>query len=353
VTFAEQSAQTAVKALWYTRCPVPTASSLAIDRGWLDEEFAPDGISVSSLRASEARQVRESHFDHSQDNSVRDGGNIPPIWTRARGGDTCLIAITWVDEYQAIVARPGAGIESVKNLRGRRLAVPRRVNDQIDYWRAMCLHGYQSALSTEGMSLRDVELVDLPIEERYIGSQATSRTGTLWAGGPRARRQQAEAFAFIRNEVDALYTAGAPGAQLTAFLGAVEVIDVGRHPDPAVRVNNQVPIVFTASGTLTRERPDLVARYLGRLTGAAEWAQSHRSETVRTVANDVGATEEWVDAAYGPDFHHNLTPGLTEERIKAVEAQKDFLLHHGFIERDFDVRAWISETPISMLRRTR
>jgi ABC-type nitrate/sulfonate/bicarbonate transport system substrate-binding protein len=353
VTLAEPAARAAVKGLWYTRCPVSTSSSLAIDNGWLDEEFAPDGIKVSSLRAPDARAVRESHFDHSQDNSVRDGGNISPIWTRARGGDTRLIAITWVDEYQAVVARPGAGIETVKDLRGRRLAVPRRVNDQIDYWRAMCLHGYESALATEGLTLKDVDLVDLPIEERYIGSQAASRTGTLWAGGPRARRQQAEAFAFVRSEVDALYTAGAPGAQLTAFLGGVDVIDVGRHPDPAVRVNNQVPIVFTASGSLTRDRPDLVARYLDRLLRAAEWAKSHRAETIRTVANDVGATEEWVEAAYGADFHTRLAPGLSEERIAAVMAQKDFLLRHGFIERDFDVRAWISDTPIAMLRRTR
>ena len=41
-----------VTELWYTRCPVPTASSLAITQGWLDEEFAPDGITVASLRSA-------------------------------------------------------------------------------------------------------------------------------------------------------------------------------------------------------------------------------------------------------------------------------------------------------------
>ena len=38
--------------LWYSRCPVPTASSVAIERGMLDEAFAPDGIAVQSLDAS-------------------------------------------------------------------------------------------------------------------------------------------------------------------------------------------------------------------------------------------------------------------------------------------------------------
>ena len=49
--------------LWYTRCPVPTASGIAIHHGWLDAEFAPDGIAIRSLRASADRAVRESHFD--------------------------------------------------------------------------------------------------------------------------------------------------------------------------------------------------------------------------------------------------------------------------------------------------
>ena len=46
------SAAPNISELWYTRCPVPTASSIAISQGWLDAEFASDGIAVSSLRAS-------------------------------------------------------------------------------------------------------------------------------------------------------------------------------------------------------------------------------------------------------------------------------------------------------------
>ena len=76
----------AVSELWYTRCPVPTASSIAISQGWLDDEFTPDDIAVASLRASDSASVRESHFDHKLDDSFRQGGNIPPIWTRGCKG---------------------------------------------------------------------------------------------------------------------------------------------------------------------------------------------------------------------------------------------------------------------------
>lgn len=339
-----------VNALWYTRCPVPTASSLAIDYGWLDEEFERDGITVSSLRASGEQGVRESHFDHTKSNSFRQGGNIPPIWTRARGGDTALVALSWVDENQAIISMPESGIRTVKDLGGRRLALPRRLNDQIDFWRAMCLRGYLSALALEGMDERDVELVDLPVPEKYLGTEAESHTGTLWSGGARARRQQTEAFALIRGEVDAIYTAGAMGAQLTAFLSAREVIDLGHYPDPLVRINNDSPTVLTASRTMAHNYPDLVGRFLGRLTAAARWAETHRSEVVRIVANDVGAPEEWVDVAHGANFHQHLGIDLTEEGISAIESQKTFLLKWGFIEQDFDVRGWIDPQPLALSR---
>ena len=33
---------TSIDTLWFTRCPVPTATGLAYKLGWLTEEFAAD-----------------------------------------------------------------------------------------------------------------------------------------------------------------------------------------------------------------------------------------------------------------------------------------------------------------------
>lgn len=335
-----------VDALWYTRCPTPAASSLAIQNGWMDEEFGRDRIRVSSLRESAQRGVRESHFDHTQANSFREGGNIPPIWARSRGGDTRLIALSWVDEYQAILTLPDSGIQTVRDLRGRRLALPRRVHDQIDFWRARCLKGILTALSLEGMDEREVELVDLPIEETYLGDDSVSHSGTLFSSARRHREKKAEAFALIRGEVDAIYTSGALGAALAAFLGAQIVVDLGRHPDRQVRTNNATPTALTVSGALTRERPDLVARYLERTIAAARWAEAHRAQTVHIIANELASTVEWVEEAYGEDVHRRLMPNLSEDSIAAIESQKDFLLRWRFIEHDFDVRAWVDSCPL-------
>ena len=60
-TLAAQA--TACDALWYTRCPVPTALGIAVHRGWFDEEFGPDGITLNSLQETADAGKRESHFD--------------------------------------------------------------------------------------------------------------------------------------------------------------------------------------------------------------------------------------------------------------------------------------------------
>ena len=334
--------------LWYTRCPLPTASGVAIDLGMLDEAFRPDGITVASLNASPDMKVREAHFDHGQANLFRQGGNIPPIWSRSRGADTVLVATNFIDEYQAIVAMPGSGVNEPADLRGRRLGLPRRANDSIDYWRAMCLKGFHSALRVAGLAPGDVTFVDLPVEEKQIAIGGASQRGTLWRGGARARRQSREALALVRGEVDAIYTASPAGAHLSAFLGAHTVVDLGAHPDPRIRANNQVPTILTVDGALARNQPEIVARYLRALLGAAEWAAGHRAETLRIISEDVAATTEWVTSGNGEDVHTRLRPELDPASLAAVAEQKSFLLANGFISADFDMDRWVDARPLAM-----
>ena len=336
--------------LWYTRCPLPTASSIAIERGLLEAEFGPSGIAVQSLNASASMAVRGAHYDHGQENLFRQGGNIPPLWSRSRGADTVVVATNWIDEYQAIVALADAGIDAPADLRGKRLGVPRRVNEPVDYWRAMCMRGFLEALELAGISAAEVTFVDLPIDEKQIASGGESKRGTLWRGGARARRQSREALALIRGEVDAIYTAGAPGAQLSAFMSAHTVVDLGSAKDPRTRTNNQVPTVLTVDAGLARTRREIVARYLATLVRAAAWAADHAEETVAIVASDVGATPEWVTVAYGPDVHRRLDLDLEARSIEALGRQKRYLLEHAFIDDDFDLESWIDPRPLALAR---
>ena len=339
-----------VSELWYTRCPVPTASSIAISQGWLDAEFAPAGIQVSSLRASEEKSVRESHFDHSQPNSFRQGGNIPPIWTRSRGNDLRLIGLSWAEQFQAVLTLAGSDIDGPADLAGRRLALPRRVNDQIDFWRATALHGYLSTLSTVGLSTDDVQLVDMPVTETFLGSSGKSHSGSLFGAYTNRRIQSTEVVALIRGEVDAIYVAGGRGPDLQAFTDLHVVFDIAGQPDRDLKINNITPAALTVSGQLLDERPDLVERYLAATIRAARWAKDNEQETKRIIAHEVGIAEDWVEPGYPGGIHANLEPSLDDELIAAIEVQKRFLLDHGFIQEDFDVQEWVAHGPLQAAR---
>ena len=345
----------AVTELWYTRCPVPTASSLAIAQGWLDDEFAPDGITVASLRAVTNDTVRESHFDHTQPDSFRQGGNIPPIWTRSRGSDVRLIGLSWAHQYQAIVALPGSGIDGPTGLRGRRIGIASRLNDQIDFWRATSLRGFDSTLRHVGLTLDDVTVVDLPVEEQYLrpgfdAAETASHSGSLFGAWSNRRLQRAELLALIRGEVDAIYIAGGRGPDLDAIVGVEVVFDIAGADDDALKINNITPAALTVSGALLDDRPDLVARYVAATLRAARWARENAVETRRIIAHEVGIAEDFVLPGYPGEIHANLEPSLDPKLVAAIESQRDFLLEHGFIESTFDVHEWIDEGPLRAAR---
>jgi ABC-type nitrate/sulfonate/bicarbonate transport system substrate-binding protein len=364
---ADRSALPRIEQIWYTRCPVPTASGVAIQAGFLEEEFARDGIAVTSLAqagffeeefardgiavtslaASDNIEVRQSHFDHRQPNSFRQGGHTPPMWARARGRKTKLIGMSWIEEYQAIITLPGSGIRTVRDLRGRRFGIQQKLGDQIDFWYGRSLRGLTSALGTEALTVADVDLVRLPVNDSVIGLDPPSRTGLLDSGARRARFQQREVFALIRGEVDAIYVNSSPGAHLRAFLGAHEVLEFGRHPDRYLRINNAVPTVLTVDEGLLLERPDLVDRYVAQVLRAARWAKTHPGEVRRMAAIDVGAPEEWIDIAYGPEMHAGMDLYFDDWTLEALGLQKAFLLEHGLLPEDFSIDGWMDAGPLS------
>lgn len=334
------------KTLWYTRCPVPSPLGIAARLGWLDETFGPQGIEVKSIIDSPDRAIRESHFDHHLAWSFRQGGNIPPIWARSKGAKTRLVAITWTDEFQAVITLPGRGVADATQLRGRRVAVPRRVNDLIDFHRATALKGLWSALATAGLDLDDVVRVDLPIEESVILQAGQRNLFGLRRRHPYFR----ELEALVKGEVDAIFVKGAEGVAIANLIGAQVVVETGSHADPVIRINNGTPRTLTVDEALANERPDLVAQLLGLVQRAGDWAVAHPDETLRFVAREIGATEEAVLASNGPKVHEHLRIGLEPELVAAIGRFKDFLLQWGFLPADFSIDEWVDAAPLQALQ---
>ena len=195
--------------LWYTRCPVPTPLGIASQLGWIQAEFASDGIQINTLQETSDRDLRESHYDHHLPYSFRQGGNVPALWARSQGADTRVIGFNWVDESQLVVALPESGILHPKHLKGRRLALPLH-NNSIDHGRASALRGYLSTLELAGLGADDVEFVDVPVESSNIGwtSQGSPRPGGSYA---------IQAKALLEGRVDAIYLKGARGVETASL----------------------------------------------------------------------------------------------------------------------------------------
>jgi ABC-type nitrate/sulfonate/bicarbonate transport system substrate-binding protein len=337
--------QNPLKELWYTRCGIPTAIGLAVQLGWLDRAFAPLGITIRSLREAPDPKTRRSHFDHHLQYSVRQGGSSPALWAKSEGVDTRAIGLIRTDESQLILALPGSKIQTVKDLKGRRLALPKRQAADLpglDVRGAAALRGYLSALSTEGLGHKDVEFVELTRNADDGSNDLSARGSFAYSFGDEVR-------ALLDGRVDAIFVKDSRGQAVSAFLNAVQVIDLGSHPDPHVRINYGWPRPLTIDGALLREYPDVVERLLAVLIEAGEWAIEHPKETLELTAREVRMPEAFVAAGH-PNLHERLVTDLDSDWIGWLTEYKDFLLQWGYIRNDFDVASWIDWKPLEAVK---
>ncbi len=344
------AADSMIDTLWFTRCPAPTAASVAIRLGWLVDEFAPDGIAVRSLASVNDPTVHLSHYNHTQANSFRFGGYIPPFTAASRGSDVRILGAAWSDRAAGLYALPSSRMRSLADLKGARLALPRRVKDDTDWWRGLVLAGYRHALSLAGLGLDDVELVEIRIERAYVEDASLGGGGqSLWGARSQFAVQREEALALLKGEVDVLYSDAAMGEILNAFLGLNKFADLAAPEDEGDTVHGH-PLLLTASGGLIDERPHLVARWLARLMDAAAWAETNKADAKTIIAQDTGLPEDFVEAAYSSRIYSQLDVSLSPGRVALVKAKHDHLVEGGFLPAPLDLDRLIDPKPLEAAR---
>lgn len=333
--------------IWHTRCPVPTPLGIAINLGLIEHGLTPLGIRVNSIQDTADPDKRASHIDHHLAHSFRQGGSVPAIWARAAGADTRVIGLSWVDESQAILTLPGSGIREVKDLRGRRIALPLRRDQKVDIFRATALRALLAGLSLGGVGENEVEWVDVdatdPPDVAVVGANA--RGG--WAGRP---LYTAEFQALVRGEVDAIHVKGSLGQEYAFLGGAHVVIDTGFHPDPKIRVNNGAPRPLTVDAATLERYPEVAVRLLANVIAAGDWAEHHPDEALAYLTHETGSPEQFVRAAYGGDtLHERLKTDLSETSIEALGEFTTFLFERGFLPEHFDVGGWVDRRPFEAI----
>ena len=135
------------RTLWYTRCPVATATGVALETGLFDAEFADGTVAFRNIKELGRDKMLKSHFDHHLDDSVREGGAVPPIWARSRGADTALLGLTFVRDSLAFLVRADSDIQRFTDLAGRRCSLPLHPKLLTDFMRANTERGFLCALA--------------------------------------------------------------------------------------------------------------------------------------------------------------------------------------------------------------
>jgi ABC-type nitrate/sulfonate/bicarbonate transport system substrate-binding protein len=336
--------------IWYTRCPAPTPFGIAAQKGWLQQEFAADGIDVKALQDADDVLIRRSHFTHSQPWSFRQGGNIPALWARAQGSDTRLIGLSWVDEFQALITLDRQLDATPHALAGRRFGLPRNTRaNVVDFHRATALRGFSSLLDVVGAQFEDIDLVELPHTPRGLedAKPASGAPLGVWLDAQRSHEFAREAEALLRGEADVVFVKGATGLDIANLLGAKVLVEIGAQSNRALHANNGTPRPLTVDAQLLRERPDLVERVLARTLAAGDWAETHAAEVASYVAREVRSAEHWVERAYPGGLHRQLAIGLDPQALAALADFKQFLFKWGFVATDFDFDAWVDPVPLA------
>ncbi|MET0364585.1 MAG: ABC transporter substrate-binding protein [Sphingobium sp.] len=337
-------------AIWFTRCPVPTATGIAYKLGWLAEAFEADGVAVRTLQESGSDLARH-HYDHRLPTLIREGGNMLAIAARAQGEPTKLVGLTWIEESQLILARPDSGIASAADLRGKRLALPGWSHNDIpahvrgtSIARGMSLAGYKGALASAGLTFDDVTLVETPDRLRNIGGagrdlrprgdRQSSGVGRLWP-----------IEALVNGDVDAIYVKGASALDQARENGLVIAIDLDALPNPRFRVNNGTPRPITVHQDLIDNHFDLLVRFLAVTLRAADWVAAQPNRLREILEYETEASPGAVDQAYA-HLHKGLHPTLDADRLALFDQQKTFLFTHGFLDADFPLADWVDPRPL-------
>lgn len=329
--------------IWYTHCPFPTAFGVALRKGWIHEEVARAGIEVRALGASGDPDVQRFRREKTSPRSFRQGGNVAPLIARSRGNDIRLIGLSRTTGAYPLLTLPGSGIKTADDLVGRRVAIPRRPYASVDIWRAAALRTTGNLLASSGLTMHDIDPVEILIKGEYFESGNIAEFSPAGIADTVSASQRAETLALIRGEVDAIASEGATASLLGSTLGLVP-IEPGSRPVNAV--NNRSLMAVTVSGGLLDREPELVISVLVQILAAAEWSIDEEAESKRLIALEAGIHEDLLERSFSPSVNRQLGIDLRPDKVSQLISQHDFLLEWGFLEQEIDFDDFIEPAPL-------
>jgi ABC-type nitrate/sulfonate/bicarbonate transport system substrate-binding protein len=332
------------KEVYYTNCPLVSASNVDQELGWTREEYKKIGVHYSFLR-SRRENNWYPHYIHNMDNLIRFGGLTPPIHVHADIRRTRLLGATHVYEGGCMMVRSRDDIYRMTDLKGKKIGLSKSLNTiKMDWWRFQEEQGIELMLRLNGMTRNDVKIVEFPYPDDWYDDpkmlDPMENPSETWL-----KRDHKHDLAFrpletalLKGVVDAIFTQSKVTQHLMAATGMLKAIeDLSRYPDWTLQVTN-VPAVITCTDVMAEQHPELVVTFLKGMIKVGRWANEHKHAAAAILDKQTFYLD--VEDTYQGIKHIDMVPNLSAQNLVSIEIGKDFMLSHGYIKNDFDVKKW-------------
>jgi ABC-type nitrate/sulfonate/bicarbonate transport system substrate-binding protein len=332
------------KEVWYTNCPVVSASNVDESLGWVREEFKKVGARYAYFRST-ALNDWYPHYIHNLDNLFRVGGLFPPVHVQADIRRTRLLGTTHVYEGGCMMVRAAEDIYRMADLKGRKIGLSKSLNTRkCDWWRITEEQGIELMLRINGVTRKDVEIVEFPYPDDWYSNPKMlvpmENPTELWLTRDHKHDLSVRPLeaALLKGTVDAIYTQSKYFQHLQESTGKLKAIeDLSRYPDWTLQSCN-LPAVYTCTEVMAEQHPELVVAFLKGMIKVGRWCNEHKHAAAAIL--DKGTFYRDVEDTYRNIVNVDMVPSLSPQNLAAVKVGKDFMLSHGYIKNDFDVQEW-------------
>jgi ABC-type nitrate/sulfonate/bicarbonate transport system substrate-binding protein len=333
------------KEVFYTNCPLVSASNVDQELGWTREEYKKIGVQYAFLRSTRGNDWYP-HYIHNLDNLIRFGGLFPPVHVHADIRRTRLLGVTHVPrEGGVLLVRAKDDIYRMTDLKGRKIGLSKSLNRiKNDWWRIQEEQGIELMLRMNGMTRKDVEIVEFPYADDWYNNpemlDPMENASELWL-----KRDHKHDLAFRPLEtalekgvIDAMYSQSKVLSVLSEATGKFAMIeDLSNRPDWRLQVAN-IPAAITCTDVMAVKHPELAVTFMKGMIKVGRWANEHKHAAAAILDKQTYYLD--VEDTYNGIRLVDMVPNLSPLNLASVELGKNFMLSHGYIKNDFDVHQW-------------
>ncbi len=265
---------------------------IAKEKGWFEEAFEKEGIKVKWIEFQSGPPQFEGLAANKLDFSQV--GNSPVIGGQAAGVDFKEIALSQDGlKANAILVKEGSDIQSLKDLKGKKVGVAKG-SSGFDF-----LH---KALKDAGVSPDDVEIIQLQPDEAMP--------------------------AFENGSVDA-WSIWEPFISLQTIQNHARILANGET------IKSYSPGFTLVRSNFAKEHPKEVERFLQVYNKTVEWQKTNKEEAISIYAKIKKLDKKVVENVLNNT--EQLNEPINEEIIQSQQETADFQYKLGVIDKEIDV----------------